>query len=152
MYKYKKIEQDVLKNIPVLIEKLKADSDISAVYLFGSRAEGRQNINSDIDIAALLAADFPQSKYFEKKLALLALASAELRTDEVDLVILNQAPPSLVYQVFSMGKLLFEKEGQKKWRVSFQARAYDRYFDFMQVEKIMHDGLIRRIREGRFGG
>jgi len=152
MYQYKRINHDVLNNIPVLIGKLGSDSDVAAVYLFGSYAEGKQNINSDIDLAVLLVLDFPPSRYFEKKLDLLALAVSALKTDEVDLVILNQANVALIYQVFCKGKLLLGKKEQKNWRTSFQARAYDRYFDFKQVEKIMHEGLIRRIREGRFGG
>ncbi|KJS69418.1 MAG: hypothetical protein JL50_01880 [Peptococcaceae bacterium BICA1-7] len=152
MFKYKKVDHDVLSNIPGLIEKLSSDSEIAAIYLFGSYAEGKQNINSDIDLAILLVMEFPADRYLEKKLDLLALAVSELKTDEVDLVILNQAPVTLTYQVFCKGKLLWGKKEQKGWRVSFQASAYDRYFDFKPVEKIFHEGMIRRIREGRFGG
>jgi hypothetical protein len=75
-----------------------------------------------------------------------------LKTDEVDLVILNQAPPVLSYGILSKGRLLFEKETGKGQRVSFQVRTFDRYFDFKPVEKVLHEGLVRRIREGRFGG
>ncbi|MCL4440171.1 MAG: nucleotidyltransferase domain-containing protein [Firmicutes bacterium] len=152
MYQYKKVDHDVLSNIPGFVEKLSSDSDIASLYLFGSYAEGKQNINSDIDLAVLLVMEFPADRYFDKKLDLLALAVSALKTDEVDLVILNQAPAALIYQVFCKGKLLWVNKEQKNWRASFQARAYDRYFDFKPVEKILHDGLIRRIREGRFGG
>lgn len=152
LYRFKKIEHNVKQDIPSLIEKLRIDGDIVAVYLFGSFAEGKQTSVSDIDLAVLLDRDFPPGLYFEKKLALLTIITSLLKTDEVDLVILNQAPPVLSYRIFSKGRLLFEKEDGKSQRVSFQARTYDRYFDFKPIEKILHEGLVRRIKEDRFGG
>lgn len=152
LYRFKKIEHDVMQYIQLLIEKLSLDGDIVALYLFGSYAEDRQTPVSDIDLAVLLDLDFPPSRYFEKKLDLLSIATSTLKTDEVDMVILNQAPPALSYRILSKGRLLFEKEGGKGQRVSFQVRTCDRYFDFKPVEKVLHEGLVRRIKEGRFGG
>ncbi|WP_165791983.1 type VII toxin-antitoxin system MntA family adenylyltransferase antitoxin [Desulfocucumis palustris] len=152
MYRFEKIKNGVLKLIPRVIEILGQDKDIISVYLFGSYAEDRAGDSSDVDLAVLLSRDYPAALYFEKKLTLLARVTTCLKTDEVDLIILNQAPPSLAYRVFCKGKLLWERSGQKSWRVNFQAQTYDRYFDFLPVEKILHEGLIRRIKEGRFGG
>lgn len=152
LYHFKKIEHDVLGYIPLLIEELKTDGDIVGIYLFGSYAEGRQTPVSDIDLAILLDRSFPPVRYFEKKLELLAITTSVLKTDEVDLVIVNEAPPALAYRVLSTGRLLLEKKDRKGQRVNFQVRTYDRYFDFKPVEKILHEGLIRRIKEGRFGG
>lgn len=152
LYRFQRVEHDPLKYIPLLIEKLSRDKDITAVFLFGSYAEGRQTPVSDFDLAILLERDVPINQHFEKKLELLSMATTALRTDEVDLVILNNAPPALSYQVLTRGRLLFEKEGGKDHRVHFQVQAYDRYFDFQPVERIIHEGLLRRIKEGRFGG
>lgn len=152
LYRFKKIEHNVLEYIPLLIGELRIDRDIVAIYLFGSYAEDKQTPVSDIDLAVLLDRDFPPGRYFEKKLELLAKITQLLKTDEVDLVILNQAPPVLSYRVLSKGRLLFEKENGKVQRVNFQVRTYDRYFDFKPIEKILHEGLIKRIKEDRFGG
>lgn len=152
LYRFKKINHDVLQCIPPLIDELKIDGDIVALYLFGSLAAGKQTPDSDIDLAVILDQDFPTGRYFEKKLKLLSTITSLLKTDEVDLVILNQAPPSLSYRILSKGRLLYEKEGGKAQRVSFQVRTFDRYFDFKPVEKILHEGLVRRIEEGKFGG
>jgi predicted nucleotidyltransferase len=141
-----------MQYIPLLVEKVKIDGDIVSLYLFGSYAEGKQTPVSDIDLAVLLDRDFPQSRYFAKKLDLLAMITSLLKTDEVDLVILNQAPPVLSYRILSKGRLLFEKQTGKGQRVSFQVRTFDRYFDFKPVEKVLHEGLVRRIKEDRFGG
>ena len=152
LYRFKRIGHDVMQNIPLLVERLRIDGDIINLYLFGSYAEGKQTPVSDIDLAVLLDRDFPLSGYFNKKLELLSLITSLLKTDEVDLVILNQAPPVLSYRILGKGRLLFEKEAGKGQRVSFQVRTYDLYFDFMPVEKILREGLIRRIKEDRFGG
>lgn len=152
LYRFKRIEHNVIQYIPLLIERLRIDGDIVNLYLFGSYAEGKQTSVSDIDLAVLLDRDFPQSGYFAKKLELLSLITSLLKTDEVDLVILNQAPPVLSYRILSKGRLLFEKETGKGQRVSFQVRTYDRYFDFKPIEKVLHEGLVKRIKEDRFGG
>ncbi|MEW5954257.1 MAG: nucleotidyltransferase domain-containing protein [Bacillota bacterium] len=152
LYRFKQIEHNVVEYIPLLIEKLKTDENIVAVYLFGSYAESKQTPVSDIDLAVLLDRDFPPGRYFEKKLELLSIITQLLNTDEVDLAILNQSPLALSYRVLSKGRLLYEKENGKGQRVSFQVRTYDRYFDFKPIEKILHEGLTRRIKEDRFGG
>lgn len=152
MYSFKKIEHDVMQHIPLLIEKMQIDKDINTFYLFGSFAEGKQTPVSDIDLAVLLDSNFPPSRYFDKKLELLATITSVLKTDEVDLVVLNQAPPALAYRILSKGLLLFEKEGGKGQRVNYQVRTFDRYFDYKPVEKVLHEGLVKRIKEGRFGG
>lgn len=128
------------------------DKDVVAFYLFGSYAAGKQTPVSDVDLAVLLDLDFPAEHYFEKKLDLLSRVTATLQTDEVDLIILNQAPPFLAYRILSLGRLLFERRDKKGQRVNFQVRTFDRYFDFMPLEKVLHNGLMRRIKEGRFGG
>ena len=152
MYHIKKIEADVKQCISALTEKISMDNDIVAFYLFGSYAEDKQNPASDVDLAVLLDREFPTDSYFDKKLKLLYLATSTLKTDEVDFIILNQAPPAFSYQILSKGRLLFEREDKKGQRVDFQVRTFDRYFDFKPVERVVHEGLARRIKEGRFGG
>lgn len=152
LYRFKKTENDTTEYIPLLAEKISKDKDVVACYLFGSYAEGKQTPASDVDLAVLLDVDFPAESYFEKKLDLLSIVTLSLKTDEVDLIILNQAPLLLSYRILSRGKLLFERGDRKGQKVNFQVRTFDRYFDFKPVEKVMHNGLLRRIKEGRFGG
>jgi len=146
------IEHDLCRNIPFLIESLEKDQAITAVFLFGSYAQGKQTRLSDIDLAILLDPNYPQEDFFKKKLELLPVITSILRTDEVDLIILNCAPYSLAYRVLSQGKLLYEKEERRSHRINFQAQVYVGYFDFQPVEKVIHQGLRQRIKEGRFGG
>lgn len=83
---------------------------------------------------------------------MLALASSTLKTYDLDLVIMNQSPPFLNYNVFHDGQLLYEAEGGKAQRVAFQVRTYNAYFDFQPVARIFRNAMMKRIEEGRFGG
>lgn len=152
MDRFKKAGNDPTEYIPALTERMSMDKDVVAFYLFGSYAAGKQTPASDIDLAVLLDMDFPAERYFEKKLDLLSMSASSLKTDEVDLIILNQTPPFLAYRVLSKGRLLFERGDRKRQRVNFQVRTFDRYFDFEPLERVIHNGLVRRIKEGRFGG
>lgn len=55
------------KYLPDLIEFCKAQDDIVALYLFGSRATGSAGPLSDIDIAILLKEGRGEDFYSEKK-------------------------------------------------------------------------------------
>ncbi|MFZ5590812.1 MAG: type VII toxin-antitoxin system MntA family adenylyltransferase antitoxin [Bacillota bacterium] len=142
----------LLSKLPILIEAISRDEDVVAMYLFGSHATGKSTPLSDIDLAILLDHAVPTQNYFSKKLALLTTATALLQKEEVDLVILNQVPPSLAYRVLGKGRLLYENPRKKKQRIGFQTRAISLYFDFLPVEKKLYAGLINRLRRGEYGG
>ncbi|MEG3072163.1 MAG: nucleotidyltransferase domain-containing protein [Candidatus Syntrophopropionicum ammoniitolerans] len=102
MYHFEETKNNVTKCLTPLVEKLKNDQDIVAIYLFGSFAAGMQTPLSDIDLAIILDHNLPPSRYFKKKLDLLAIVTSLLKTDAVDLVILNQAAASPI--IPSIGK------------------------------------------------
>jgi len=128
-----------------------SDKDVAGLYLFGSYGRGSQGPTSDIDIAVLLDRGFPSHRLCDKKLGLLSSATRILKTDEVDLVILNQAPPALCFQVLKNGVVLFERNAAKDQIIAFKVKTWNTYFDFEPVSKIIQKGIINRIREGRFG-
>jgi hypothetical protein len=129
-----------------------ADSNIIASYLFGSYATGKATKLSDIDIAVLLDETMDRKNYLNMKLLLLANLSSCLGTEKIDVVILNEATPDLAYNVIKDGVLLFERQGSKGQQVTFKARTFDRYFDYLPVKKMFSEVLSTRIREGRYGG
>lgn len=71
------------------------DLGVASVYLFGSRAEGRAHRESDIDVAVLLQWDrYPTGKdRFDVRVSLSSELIGALNHNEVDVVILNDAPP-----------------------------------------------------------
>lgn len=119
-----------------------------AIYLFGSYATNKVGPLSDVDIAVLFGFQVPAEKYFDKQLDLIGRAAQALHTDEVDVVILNQAPALLAYQVIRERKVLFCRDEVS--RVTFEAKAIDRYLDEKPMRDLIYQALIRRIKEGRF--
>jgi uncharacterized protein len=78
---------------------------VISAYLFGSHATGHAHRESDVDVAVLLDRRvFPSVRYrFEARIALIGELAAALRTDGVDLVVLNEAPPHLVRRIMTDG-------------------------------------------------
>jgi uncharacterized protein len=73
------------------------DLGVASAYLFGSQAEGRAHRESDIDVAVLLQWDrYPtHGERFDARVTLSSELIAVLNHNEVDVVILNDAPPPL---------------------------------------------------------
>lgn len=82
---------------------------VVSAYLFGSHAEDRAHRESDVDIAVLLDyGEYPDARgRFETRLRLIADLGNLLRRNDVDLVILNDAPPELGARIVTEGKRLF---------------------------------------------
>lgn len=73
------------------------DLGVASVYLFGSHAEGRAHRESDVDVGILLDwGRHPDSRErFEMRLRLGSDLISVVGCNEVDVVILNDAPPLL---------------------------------------------------------
>ena len=73
------------------------DLGVASVYLFGSYAEGRAHRESDVDVGVLLDwGRHPDSRErFEMRLRLGSDLISVVGCNEVDVVILNDAPPLL---------------------------------------------------------
>ncbi len=104
-------------------DRLADDPRVLGVYAFGSRADGRASPSSDIDVAVLL----DQALDLAEELRLRSTVVDELRRDDVDLVVLNQAPPLLCYEVLAHGKLLFSRD--EELLQEFEERTLREYFD-----------------------
>ncbi len=145
-YKRRKITHNVASFFTVLKKSLEGDREVLFAYIFGSYGRGKPSPLSDVDIAVYLDDD---SDLFSKKLELMGNASEILKTDEVDIVILNESPLSLAHSVLKTGKLLFCKYEKK--RVEFETRANILYCDAEPLRKTASESLIKRIKEGRYG-
>lgn len=116
-------------DIPGLAAFLATQPDVIAAYLFGSLAQGRAHPRSDIDVAVLLAA-MDLEAAFHRRLRLME----DLRPyadREVDVVVLNIAPPLLQYQVLKHGRLLYERD--RSARVNFEVRVGKVYADLQPM-------------------
>lgn len=102
---------------------------VIAAYLFGSHAEGRPHRESDVDVGVLLDRTRCPSprEPFDAKVALTSDLIAALHENEVDLVILNDAPPLLARRIVIEGRLAYCRDGGEEhaFRRDVQLRAAD---------------------------
>jgi predicted nucleotidyltransferase len=124
--------------------------DIEAAWVFGSVASGRARPDSDIDIAVLLNRRVRLSRRLAYRLRLMADLGAALRRPDVDVVILNSAPPLLAHRVLCRGRLVFERS--KTARVRYQVETARQYFDLVPVLEARVRSFKKAVRETRVGG
>lgn len=133
------------------VSELEKQKEIVAIYLFGSYASGRNRPTSDVDLAVLLKT-IAKEQYLEKRLDIMAKLTGIIQIDDLDLIVLNEAPAGLAYRIISEGRLLYLRNKDRDKFVNFKARVFDRYLDYLPVQKMFSAALGRRIREGKFGG
>jgi predicted nucleotidyltransferase len=65
---------------------------VNFAYLFGSIVRGDTNELSDVDIAVMLDESLSKKDMFNKELDLISELTCVLKSDKIDLVVLNDAP------------------------------------------------------------
>lgn len=132
-----------------LVNYLATQTDVVAAYLFGSLAEERAMPRSDVDIAILFADASDPLAVGDRQLQL--MGELERFTGrEVDVVILNTAPPILQHQVLQHGRLLYERD--RRTRVDFEVWAGKIYADLKPMNDFFTKVLFREIKEVGLGG
>lgn len=137
-----------------LIEEIKTllspREEIALAYLFGSFAKGTTSSRSDIDIAVLINGNISEEKYpYGYRSELLSYLMKGLRTNRVDLVILNDAPPFLRFQVIHHGQIILSKSEAK--RIDFQVKTISRYNDVKRLIGVQQGYISERLKNGTYG-
>jgi predicted nucleotidyltransferase len=140
---------DKMLLFPSLAQKLKNINDLQLVYIFGSYGRNNPKPLSDVDLAVLL---IPGTKvyYFKRRLELIREITTILKTDKIDLVILNEAPLPLAYRVLRDGKLLYKVNEVVEYK--FKEQIVLQYLDFQPILNMHLEALKKRLKEGTFGG
>jgi len=121
------MDNSLLKKLEPVFQRHEA---IKLVYFFGSQAEGKAGDLSDFDFA-FYADENDRNKLFELKLTLIDEVSRALKTDNVDIVILNLTEsPELKYNIIKEGKLIY---GIEPFKVLIEPRILNEYFDFHDI-------------------
>ncbi len=128
---------------------LRDQENVSAAWLFGSIATGKENKNSDIDIAVLFVPSLSKYERFDLRL-LMAGELSRLVGREVDLVDMEASPLFLQHQIRKTGRLIVEKD--HAYRVAFDVRSRQAYFDLASVLELRNQKLIQRITGGTRNG
>lgn len=119
--------------------------EVRAALLFGSQATGRARSDSDIDVAVLLdpASVSLRTEHLRRVLGAL---SHELASDRLDLVILNDAPPMLAFQILKHGRVAFERDARDLHRL--RVRTYSAHADYEHVERFFRAATKARALAG----
>jgi len=100
-----------------------------------------------VDIAILLPNEPSSAECARSQLRFLDKLTRHLKSDKVDVVILNQSPLLLQHRVVRDGKVIFcRDEGEC---VHYEAQVIRDYLDFQYFERAYNEALLGRIlKEG----
>lgn len=133
----------------VIHEALSRVEEIRLAYLFGSQASGRMGPLSDIDVAVLIDPKLTErDRHSAVKQSFVELVRA-LHTDEIDLVDLEKAPPSLLNSIVNKGRIILDRD--PTLRIRFVRDSILNYLDTKPLRKELSRGLANRLKEGTFG-
>lgn len=129
--------------------RLGEEKDVVAAYLFGSQATGAAGPLSDVDVAVWLDGTATRSERFTRQLDLIGALGSVLRTDEVQVVILDDATPLLAHRVLRDGVLLLDRDPHA--RVRLETAAMLAYLDTIPLRQELSRGLASRMASGTYG-
>lgn len=126
------------------LNQLFVQSPVNAAYLAGSLSN-RTSFGhlTDIDVAILLMDQIKSNQFLDYQLYFFSEMAKRLESDNIDVVILNQASLLLKLQVIKYGQILFSRD--EKQRVSFETKAVMDYLDFKKYDDIQNRALSQRL-------
>lgn len=128
---------------------LSARPEILEAYLFGSQARGDASAHSDVDIAIFVEAPALDATGFGYEAALGAELQQALARSDVDIVILNRAPPLLYHRVLKDGQRLLARDLAAT--TTREGQALSRYCDYVPQLRKIEAAHRLRIDSGDFG-
>jgi uncharacterized protein len=126
------------------------DTPVLVAYLFGSHAIGRAGPASDRDIAVLLGPGLTPRERGRWRLELIGRLIDAYRSDAIDLVVLNDAPPLLRFEVVRVRHVLYNRDDEA--RVAFEVRAMREWFDWAPRYRRMQQARLKRFASQEANG
>lgn len=115
---------------------------IKLIILFGSRAKGITGLKNDIDIAVLTQKTLNNQKEYNMFQDFIRI----LKSDNLDIAILNFSSPLLRFQVAKDGKLLYEqKKGDFRKFQLITIKDYWSNWKFSNFQNVYLNKTIRRL-------
>jgi len=135
----KKTLPEIDKIQETLQEFFKKREEILFSFLFGSIPNNKTTGVSDIDIAVMV--DYNRidgSNYrYGYKAELISELISLLSFNDIDLIILNDAPILLKHRIARFGKLIYSKDDRMS--LEFQVKALEQYLDFHPLNILQRD-------------
>lgn len=121
--------------------------NVRLAYLFGSHGKGSAGPLSDIDVAILLDKKLTKEDRQKLQLEFIGEISSILKTERIDLVVMNDSPIDLNYEIIKHGKILHVKDSGEK--VDMESMILSRYLDRRYYERRSLNTFLERIIERR---
>ena len=129
MIRSRRLPGAVGARIETLGRALERCPGVEFAYLFGSAAAGRLTALSDVDVAIYLGEG---TDLVEGRLAAIGALTAHLKTDEVDVIVLNSAPTSLAGRVLMTRRVILDRNPYLRHR--YESLALREFWDFRLLE------------------
>ncbi|MBI3181919.1 MAG: nucleotidyltransferase domain-containing protein [Myxococcales bacterium] len=128
--------------------ELARDERIAAAILFGSAATGKARPGSDLDVAIVGRSDGALASLCDSLLDLTGRLTIAVGRD-VQLVLLEKAPPVLGHQVLKFGRVLFDRLPRRT--ANAKERILSEYFDTEFLRRTVEAGLALTLQKRRDG-
>ena len=146
MYKYNKMDKKLTdqeeKRVTGFLDTQKR---VKLAYLFGSIAKGKSGKLSDVDLAVFLDESLSKKEQFNLRLKLLSGMTSVLKTDRIDLVIMNDATLSLNYEIIKSNHPLLVRD--KGLKIDIEHGILSRYLDRRYYDKRWSAEFLKRVAE-----
>lgn len=138
-----KLEKETL--ISRLAEFFRSQEYVELAYLFGSTAEDLRGPLSDIDIGVYLSSRLTKRERIEKRLELTAELASFLKTDRIDLVVMNDSSPVINFEIVKPNVPLFIRD--EDFKIDVEQKIMSRYLDRKYHENLLNRVFLERIQE-----
>jgi len=130
-----------------LTEYFSSKDSVILAYLFGSTVRGDAGRLSDIDIGVLVNENLSKKDRFDLELKLMGEIAVLINKNKIDLIILNEAPLLLAYNIIKDGIILKSSETE---RVNFETKILSMYLDEKYYIKRHTEETLKMIAEVGF--
>jgi predicted nucleotidyltransferase len=131
--------------LPLLKDFFEKEEYIELAYLFGSVSEGKAGVLSDIDVAVYLSESLTKAQRNHKRIELIGSLTTLLKSDSVDLLIINDTSPVLSFEIIRPNILIYARD--HNLRVDVEHRIMSTYLDWKYYEDRLNQNLLKRIME-----
>ncbi|NJD52236.1 MAG: nucleotidyltransferase domain-containing protein [Candidatus Methanoperedens sp.] len=130
-----------------LREYFSGKDSVILAYLFGSTVRGDAGRLSDVDIGVLIDENLSKIDRFDLELKMMGEIAALIKKNKIDLIILNEAPLLLAYNIVKDGTILKSSETK---RVQFETKLLSMYLDRKYYIKRHTEETLKRTAEVGF--
>ena len=133
-------EQQLRNIIDTVVKVLKPNLKVKLAYVFGSQVVERASERSDVDIVVYVDGDLSWREY----IALMNDLEDAL-SKSVDLVVLNDAPLPLAYQIVAFGKPILIRD--RNFMADFETRILREYLDFEPKLRLYRKAILKKLKK-----